>query len=59
MQLTLWCSQRVRAEAVPHKIVQVDAIPRTERGKVRRDAVRNMFLSMQQGKYDEGVEAGA
>lgn len=58
-QLALWCSQRVRAEAVPHKILQVDVIPRTERGKVRRDTVRDMFLSMQRGRHDEGVEAGA
>jgi len=58
-ELVRWCSERVRAEAVPHKIATVDKLPRTERGKVRRDAVKDLFLSIQRAKHDEQMEARA
>lgn len=44
-QLRQWCAERVRAEAVPHRIVSAEALPRSERGKVRRDAVKDLFLA--------------
>jgi acyl-CoA synthetase (AMP-forming)/AMP-acid ligase II len=56
-ELKRWCAERVRAEAVPHKILQVSAIPRSERGKVRRDAVREMFLSIQRDDHEKRLEA--
>jgi acyl-CoA synthetase (AMP-forming)/AMP-acid ligase II len=36
-----WCLQRLRREAAPERWFFVDEIPKTSRGKVSRDAVRN------------------
>jgi acyl-CoA synthetase (AMP-forming)/AMP-acid ligase II len=42
--LRAWCRARLRREAVPERWYFVDAIPRTARGKVNRDAVRRHVL---------------
>ena len=39
-----WCRGEVRAEGVPVKLVAVDAIPRNDRGKIVRSAVRDAVL---------------
>src|SRR5262249_46990254 len=38
-----WCRGRLRREAVPERWFMVDAIPRSARGKVNRDAVRRQL----------------
>lgn len=48
--LRRWCAERVRPEAVPHTILRVEAIPRSERGKVRRDAARDHALASKLGQ---------
>ena len=35
-----WCRDRLRREAVPERWFMVDKLPRNERGKISRDAVR-------------------
>ncbi|MFN0264524.1 class I adenylate-forming enzyme family protein [Tepidamorphus sp. 3E244] len=37
-----WCETRIRREAIPARLFQVDALPRTDRGKLNRDAVRSL-----------------
>ena len=43
-EIRRWCRGEVRAEAVPVKLVAVDSIPRNERGKIVRAAVREIVL---------------
>jgi acyl-CoA synthetase (AMP-forming)/AMP-acid ligase II len=43
--LRQWCAGAIRPEAVPHRIAVLDTLPRSERGKVRRDAVKDLFLA--------------
>ena len=38
--LRAWCLERMRREGVPEKWYVVDHIPKTDRGKINRDAVR-------------------
>jgi acyl-coenzyme A synthetase/AMP-(fatty) acid ligase len=40
--LRAWCTDRLAAHKVPRSFVAVERIPRTERGKVDRDAVRRL-----------------
>lgn len=40
-----WCRERCRAEAVPTRLFVLDAIPRNDRGKIVRDAVRAAALA--------------
>jgi oxalate---CoA ligase len=42
--LRAWCRERLRHEAVPERWFLMDAIPRTARGKISRDAVRRMLV---------------
>jgi len=42
--LRAWCSTRLRREAIPERWFFVTEIPRTERGKVSRDAIRRAML---------------
>jgi acyl-CoA synthetase (AMP-forming)/AMP-acid ligase II len=42
--LRAWCAARLRREAVPTRIVVVDALPRSDRGKIRRDQVARLAL---------------
>ena len=35
-----WCRERIRADAVPLRLFPMERIPRTDRGKLSRDAVR-------------------
>jgi acyl-CoA synthetase (AMP-forming)/AMP-acid ligase II len=42
--LRAWCAARLRREALPARIVVVDALPRSDRGKVRRDQVARLAL---------------
>lgn len=42
--LGTWCAQRMRREAVPERWYFVARIPRTERGKLDRAAVRKRCL---------------
>lgn len=43
-ELRRWCTQQIRAEAVPERWYLVAALPRSERGKIDRDAVRRLCL---------------
>jgi acyl-CoA synthetase (AMP-forming)/AMP-acid ligase II len=38
--LIAWCEQRIRREAVPTRVFFLDSLPRTGRGKIRRDDVK-------------------
>lgn len=40
-----WCRERIRAEAVPSQLFRLAEIPRNERGKIVRSAVREMVLA--------------
>jgi acyl-CoA synthetase (AMP-forming)/AMP-acid ligase II len=40
-----WCRERIRAEAAPGRLYALPAIPRTDRGKLSRDAVREAALA--------------
>jgi acyl-coenzyme A synthetase/AMP-(fatty) acid ligase/thioesterase domain-containing protein len=42
--LRAWCLQRVRREAIPEQWFFVSEIPRTARGKISRDVVRQLVL---------------
>lgn len=42
--LRAWCLERLRREAAPERWFFVDDIPKTSRGKVSRDTVRNSLL---------------
>jgi acyl-CoA synthetase (AMP-forming)/AMP-acid ligase II/thioesterase domain-containing protein/acyl carrier protein len=42
--LRRWCIKRIRREAVPEHWFVVDRIPRTARGKISRDAVRQTVM---------------
>ena len=39
-RLRQWCGERIRPDAAPDKWFFVDAIPKTDRGKINRDSVR-------------------
>ena len=41
-----WCLKRLRREATPERWFFVDDIPKTARGKVSRDAVRNALIKI-------------
>lgn len=43
--LSRWCRQRIRQEAVPEAVYFVDALARNARGKIDRGAVRNQVTS--------------
>jgi len=43
-QLRAWCQARIKPECVPDKWFRLDAIPRTDRGKINRDRVRDHCL---------------
>lgn len=43
--IRLWCRERCRAEAVPERLFALKAIPRNERGKVSREAVKAAALA--------------
>lgn len=43
-QLRAWCKARIKPECVPDKWFRLDAIPRTDRGKINRDWVRDHCL---------------
>ena len=43
-----WCSLKLRREAIPERWFVVDRLPRNERGKINRDAVRNMLIGNSQ-----------
>ncbi|MGB0920127.1 MAG: class I adenylate-forming enzyme family protein [Alphaproteobacteria bacterium] len=36
-----WCAKRIKKESIPEKWFTLPAIPRTDRGKIRRDMVRD------------------
>jgi oxalate---CoA ligase len=40
--LRQWCATRLRREAIPERWFVVDSLPRNERGKINRDAVRRL-----------------
>ncbi len=40
-EIRAWCAERMRPSAIPERWFFVSEIPRTSRGKVSRDAVRN------------------
>jgi acyl-CoA synthetase (AMP-forming)/AMP-acid ligase II len=43
-ELAAWCRAHIRREAVPTRFFRLAAIPRTDRGKINRDAVRDAAL---------------
>lgn len=43
-EIRAWCEGLLRPEAMPQIVDVVGEIPRSERGKVRRDAVRDMVM---------------
>ncbi len=47
--LRIWCRGQIRREAVPERWFFVQTIPRTPRGKVSRDLVRNHVLAEKAG----------
>ena len=42
--LKTWCADRVRREAIPERWFMVDKLPRNDRGKINRDAVRQSLV---------------
>jgi acyl-CoA synthetase (AMP-forming)/AMP-acid ligase II len=42
--LRQWCATKLRREAIPEKWFVVDKLPRNERGKINRQAVRQMLV---------------
>ncbi|HEY6023594.1 MAG TPA: class I adenylate-forming enzyme family protein [Pseudolabrys sp.] len=42
--LRQWCGTKVRREAIPERWFVTEKLPRNERGKVNRQAVRRMFV---------------
>ena len=52
--LKMWCLERLRAAAIPERWFIVDDLPRNARGKVSRDAVRQMLVPPigEQGRLD-------
>ncbi|MGA2998717.1 AMP-binding protein [Bradyrhizobium sp.] len=51
--LQSWCLERIRREAVPESWFFVSEIPRTARGKVNRDAVRNAIVKKSAAVADD------
>ena len=43
--LRRWCAERLAIEKVPVKWYQLDALPRTDRGKLNREAVARQCLA--------------
>ena len=39
-----WCANKVRREAIPERWFMVDKLPRNDRGKINRDAVRRLLV---------------
>ena len=44
-ELRTWCAQRIKRECIPERWYFVSEIPRTDRGKVNRDVVRQSCKS--------------
>lgn len=43
--LRRWCADRIRADAVPSRLYVLEQLPRTDRGKLNRDRVREACLA--------------
>lgn len=43
-ELREWCAERIRSECVPERWFVVSEIPKTDRGKLNRDRVRNFCM---------------
>ncbi len=43
-RLRNWCATRLRRAAIPERWFVVDKLPRSERGKINRDAVRRALV---------------
>lgn len=43
-ELKSWCADRVRREAIPERWFMVEKLPRNDRGKINRDAVRQSLV---------------
>ena len=52
--LASWCCERLRHEAVPEHWFVVDALPRNARGKISRDAVRQMLAPAFEARRNDG-----
>ena len=44
LDLKNWLKTRIRNEAQPQKVFYLDEIPKTDRGKINRDQVRDVCL---------------
>jgi acyl-CoA synthetase (AMP-forming)/AMP-acid ligase II len=44
-----WCEARIRREALPARLFVLPALPRTDRGKLNRDIVRDACLAAEAG----------
>jgi long-chain acyl-CoA synthetase len=40
-----WCETRIRREALPSRLFLLPVLPRTDRGKLNRDTVRDACLA--------------
>lgn len=49
-KLSEWCRSRLRAECIPQRWYFVDDIPKSDRGKVNRDTVREICLKQPKSK---------
>lgn len=45
-KIKLWCSERIRRECVPEFWYEVDEIPKTDRGKINRQKVKDYCLNL-------------
>ncbi len=48
--IRVWCESVIRRDAAPAKLFVLPALPRTDRGKLNRDVVRQACLDSQNGK---------
>lgn len=48
--LRAWCAERIRREAVPEAWYLLDAIPKTDRGKLNREQVRRHCIEQSEGQ---------
>lgn len=56
--LRRWCAERIRADAVPTRLYVLEELPRTDRGKLNRDRVRQACLARAGDKAAGGGAPG-
>ena len=48
--LTAWCAERIRRDCIPERWFFLNEIPKTDRGKINRDRVREHCLAQSKEK---------